>query len=141
MNSNIFADTNIHFKNNYFNLLSFVYYNVFKYKRSNCVPNTINLKKRVIYLNLKNKRLKSIDLSNFFKLKKLNCKCNLLTSLNLEYVLQLEYLNCGYNQLTSLNLEHNPKLKKISLQDNRLTSLILEHTPPNLNFLIVSLID
>ena len=55
MESNIFANNCIHFENDYFNILCLVYYDIFKYKKSKCVPKSLILKKRIIYLNLKGK--------------------------------------------------------------------------------------
>ena len=116
MNSNIFADTFVQYKNNHFNLLHLVYYNLIKCKRSNCIPKSLSLKKRIVYLNLENKQLEDLELNNLHFLKILNCKKNKLTSFKLKHIPQLEYLNCDGNKLTSLNLKHNPQLKKLDCQ-------------------------
>ena len=86
MNSNIFADNYIHCENDYFNLLSLVYFGVYKYKRFNCLLLSLNLKKRVIYLELEDKYLKDLELNGLHFLKILNCKYNKLTSLSLENI-------------------------------------------------------
>ena len=113
MNSNIFANIYIHFGNDYFNLLSLVYYNIFKYKRSKCIPKSLSLKKRIVCLNLKGKILKSLDLSNFYFLKYLDCSWNFLKNLDLSSKPRIIYLNTYPNQLTSLNLENNPQIKTL----------------------------
>ena len=125
MNISIFADNYVHYENDYLNLLSLVYFDVFKCKRSEFIPKTFNLKKRIIFLNLKDKKLKSLDLSGLHFLKILDCGFNNLESLNLIECPQLKKLDCSSNKLQNLNLKYNTQLEVLRCYFNRLESLDL----------------
>jgi Leucine-rich repeat (LRR) protein len=72
-------------------------------------------------IDVSSKKITSLDVTRFKKLKTLECSNNQLTSLHLNE--DLETLFCRDNQLTSLHLNEN--LKKLHCDDNQLSSLHL----------------
>jgi Leucine-rich repeat (LRR) protein len=72
-------------------------------------------------IDVSNKRLTSLDVTRFKKLKILHCQYNKLSSLHLNE--NLEELYCHNNQLTSLHLNEN--LESLYCSNNQLTSLHL----------------
>lgn len=74
-------------------------------------------------LDVYDKDIVELDLSDNINLRWLVCDDNQLTQLDLSNNINLTDLNCINNQLTQLNLINNINLKEIACANNYLTSL------------------
>lgn len=67
----------------------------------------------------------TLDISQNFKLKKLNCQATGLEKLDLSHNTLLTELDCSQNQLRELDLTNNSQLQQLNCSDNKLNKLDL----------------
>ena len=67
----------------------------------------------------------TLDISQNFKLKKLNCQSTGLEKLDLSHNTLLTELDCSQNQLRELDLTNNSQLQRLNCSDNKLNKLDL----------------
>lgn len=67
----------------------------------------------------------TLDISQNFKLKKLNCQATGLEKLDLSHNTLLTELDCSQNQLRELDLTNNLQLQQLNCSDNKLNKLDL----------------
>ncbi len=80
---------------------------------------TLYLRNReMVYLDVNNNKLTSLDVSNNIKLVTFECASNKLTSLDVSNNIKLETLGCASNKLTSLNVSQNTELKELRCSGN-----------------------
>lgn len=89
-----------------------------------CSVRTIDFKdcNSLLGIELYNKDLTSLDVSNLKALTYLDCYDNDLTSLDVSGLKALEHLECDYNDLTSLDIKGCPSLIYVSCSNNDLSA-------------------
>lgn len=91
-------------------------------KTSISIPKKIN-GKYVVYVDLDEENIKSINVKNATKLKYLDVSENRLTKLSTKQNKKLIELDASENKLKSVSLKNNTKLKELDLSHNKLTKL------------------
>jgi len=83
----------------------------------------------LIYLNIGQNSITTLDLSQLTQLVRLGCFQNNINSLNLNTLTHLQQLGCQQNQITSLNFSNNPELTTVYCGNNQISSLDFSANP------------
>lgn len=91
---------------------------------STLMGNTIKIyETELSYLNVENKKLTSLDVTNNDALNSFTCSNNQLTALDVSKNSYLTYLDCSSNKLIALDISKNSSLMFLSCSNNLLTNL------------------
>ena len=77
----------------------------------------------LIQLNIRDNKIKKLDINYLTKLRELNCTINQLTELDVSKLVSLINLSCGANQLTELDVSNLHKLFEFNCSENMLSKL------------------
>lgn len=92
----------------------------------NKVEHIITIKGRIIWLDIANCGITSIDTTKCSTLLELHCDQNQLTSLDVSKNAMLKWLSCSGNQLTSLDLSKNTELEWLNCRNNKFSVSVMD---------------